>query len=410
MIEHVVIAGGGQAGFQVALSLRQFGFKGAITIVGEEPFLPYQRPPLSKAYMMGKSSADALSLRPERFYAEQAVRLLSGTRVESIDRRARRVVLGTGEVVGYDHLVLALGARNRPLVLPGAEPDDLFGLRDLADADAISRRLSVCSDVAVVGAGFIGLEFAAVASALGKTVTVFELSDRVMSRAVSAETAAFFAAAHALWGVRLELNRSLVRTEAADGALSSVRTSEGVDVPAGLLLYGIGVRPNVEMAEDCGLEVEDGIKVDAELLTSDAAISAIGDCASFPSPGCGRRVRLESVQNAIDQGRAVAARIVGRSAAFRAVPWFWSDQRDLKLQIAGLPSDAEQFVRVGDAASNSFSTLCFRGDRLIAVESVNRGADHVAARKILAREEAAVTYAQAKSAAFDLRACLPAGA
>lgn len=408
MIENVVIAGAGQAGFQTAMSLRQLGFKGALTIVGEEAALPYQRPPLSKAYMLRKSNADALSLRPRQFFIENDIRIMTETGIAAIDRLGRRLLLKSGDAIGYDHLVLALGARNRLLPILGAGTKGVFGLRSLTDANAISKHLDECQKIAIVGAGFIGLEFAAVATSLGKTVDLFELSGRVMSRAVSHETSSFFRAAHQDWGVKIHFGQTIVQVNSEADRVSSIQTSDGEMMLIDLVLVGIGVLPNSEIAESAGLKTDDGIKVNAELVTSDHDISAIGDCASFPLAGHDQHIRLESVQNAIDQGKLVAARLMGQSSPYRAVPWFWSDQKDLKLQIAGLSLGANQFVRIGDPQLNATSVLCFANDRLVAVESVNRGSDHMAARRILGQDSAYLTYQQAKSTDFDLKACLAA--
>ena len=403
-LHSVVIAGAGQAGFQTAASLRQEGFEGRITIVGDEPGLPYQRPPLSKAYLMGKTSAEALSFRPEKFFVDNKIEILARTRVTTIDRTNKRVALSSGGTLEYDHLVLALGAHNRTLPIPGADLEGVFGLRTLADADAIGAMLTDAQEVLVAGAGFIGLEFAAVASALGKSVHVLELADRAMARAISPAMSRLFADAHASWGVKIDFGQGLARIEGEGGRAGRVETTDGGKRAADVVVVGIGVVPNVAMAAEAGLDIDNGVKVDAELLTSDPAISAIGDCASFPSPYAGSHIRLESVQNAADQGRAVAARLMGRAAPYAAVPWFWSDQRDLKLQIAGLSIGADRTVVVGNADERRMSVLCFRRDKLIAVESVNRGADHVAARKLFGRGTPALTPAEASKPDFDLKA------
>jgi 3-phenylpropionate/trans-cinnamate dioxygenase ferredoxin reductase subunit len=403
-LHSVVIAGAGQAGFQTAASLRQEGFAGRIVTVGDEPGLPYQRPPLSKAYLMGKTSAEALAFRPEKFFPDNSIELIAQTRVTAIDRTNRRVALSSGGAVEYDHLVLALGAHNRALPIPGADLGGVFGLRTLADADAIGAMLADAHEVVVAGAGFIGLEFAAVASALGKSVHVLELADRTMARAVSPEMSRVFAEAHASWGVHIEFGQGLARIRGERGHVCGVETTGGRKRPADSVVFGIGVLPNVVIAAEAGLDIDNGIKVDAELLTSDTAISAIGDCACFPSRFADGHIRLESVQNAADQGRAVAARLMGKAAPYAAVPWFWSDQRDLKLQIAGLSMGTDRTVVTGDAAERRMSVLCFRHDKLIAVESVNRGSDHVAARKLFARGTPALTRADASKPGFDLKA------
>ena len=403
-LHSVVIAGAGQAGFQTAASLRQEGFAGRIVMVGDEPGLPYQRPPLSKAYLMGKTSAEALSFRPEKFFADNKIELIAETRVTAIDRTNKRVALSSGGALDYDHLVLALGAHNRTLPIPGADLGGVFGLRTLADADAIGMKLADATEIVVAGAGFIGLEFAAVASALGKSVYVLELADRTMARAVSPAMSQLFADAHASWGVKIDFGQGLAGIDGARGRVTGVETTGGHKRAADIVVFGIGVLPNVAIAAEAGLDIDNGIKVDAALTTSDPAISAIGDCASFPSPHAGSHVRLESVQNAADQGRAVAARLMGRPTPYAAVPWFWSDQRDLKLQIAGLSTGSDTTIPVGDAEERRMSVLCFKRGKLIAVESVNRGSDHVAARKIFARGIPALSVVEASKPGFDLKA------
>ena len=399
----VVIAGAGQAGFQTAASLRQDGFAGRIVIIGHEPGLPYQRPPLSKAYLMGKTTAEALTFRPEKFFADNRIELIAQTRVTAIDRTNKRVALSSGGALDYDHLVLALGAHNRTLPIPGADLDGVFGLRTLADADAIGAMLADAHEVVVAGAGFIGLEFAAVASALGKSVHVLELADRTMARAISPAMSQLFADAHALWGVKIDFGQGLARIDGDGRRVTGVDTTDGRKRPADIVVFGIGVLPTVAVAAEAGLDIDNGIKVDAMLVTSDPTISAIGDCAAFPSPFADSYIRLESVQNAADQGRAVAARLMGKAAPYSAVPWFWSDQRDLKLQIAGLSIGADRTVVVGNPEERRMSVLCFKRDKLIAVESVNRGSDHVAARKIFGRGALALSPEEASTPDFDLK-------
>lgn len=403
MLRSVVIAGAGQAGFQTAASLRQDGFAGRIVIIGDEPGLPYQRPPLSKAYLMGKTTAEALTFRPEKFFADNRIELIAQTRVTAIDRTNKRVALSSGGALDYDHLVLALGAHNRTLPIPGADLDGVFGLRTLADADAIGAMLADAHEVVVAGAGFIGLEFAAVASALGKSVHVLELADRTMARAISPAMSQLFADAHALWGVKIDFGQGLARIDGDGRRVTGVDTTDGRKRPADIVVFGIGVLPTVAVAAEAGLDIDNGIKVDAMLVTSDPTISAIGDCAAFPSPFADSYIRLESVQNAADQGRAVAARLMGKAAPYSAVPWFWSDQRDLKLQIAGLSMGAGRTVVVGNPEERRMSVLCFKRDKLIAVESVNRGSDHVAARKIFGRGAPALSPEEASTPDFDLK-------
>jgi NADPH-dependent 2,4-dienoyl-CoA reductase/sulfur reductase-like enzyme len=324
-------------------------------------------------------------------------------KVAAIDRTNRRITLASGEAIEYGHLVLAVGAHNRMLPVPGAELDGVFGIKTLADADAIAPRLKDAKNVVVVGAGFIGLEFAAVASSLGVAVHVLELGDRPMARAVSPQMSEAFRAAHASWGVHLDFRQGLARIDGAAGKVTAVETTDGRILPADLVVFGIGVIPNTVLAAEAGLDIDNGIKVDANLLTLDPAISAIGDAAAFPSHLVERHIRLESVQNAMDQARAVAARLVGKGAPYNALPWFWTDQRDLKLQIAGLHDGYDSTVVLTGTEPNQMSVLCFKGEQLVAVETLNRTADHMAARKLLARP-AQLTPQSASAPEFDLKA------
>ena len=354
--ERVLIIGGGQAGYQAAASLRQEGFAGDIAIVGDEPGVPYQRPPLSKAYLLGKIGADALRFRPDAFFGEQRIARLHQRGV-AIDRAAREVQLQDGSRAGYDHLILATGARNRIPAVPGIELDGVFGLRTIADADALAQSLAAARHAVVIGAGFIGLEFAAVAAAKGVAVEVVEIGDRPMARAISRPMSELFSAGHAGWGVKLNFACGVARIVGRDGRVSAVETTDGRLLPADLVVYGIGVLPNSELAADAGLAVDNGIRVDEHLRTSDPAISAIGDVVSCPSPWAARAVRLESVQNAVDQAKALAARLAGKAAPYTALPWFWTDQGDLRLQIAGLSDGHDQTVLLGSAESHQLAVL-----------------------------------------------------
>jgi 3-phenylpropionate/trans-cinnamate dioxygenase ferredoxin reductase component len=399
----VAVIGAGQAGFQAAASLRDTGFAGRVVLIGDEPVLPYQRPPLSKSYLAGQSGVDDLWLRPAEFYAKQQIDLVYGDAVTAIDRGQRRLHLASGVEVSWDHLVFATGAGCRLLAVPGAELDGVLALRTLADADDLRQRLEEARAVVVVGAGFIGLEFAAVALARGTAVHIVEVTHRPMGRVVSEPVSRFFTEAHIGWGAEVALGTGVVRILGAGGRVTGVETTDGRRIPADLVLICIGVIPNAELARNAGLGVDDGIIVDEYLVTSDPAISAIGDCANFPTPFAPARVRLESVQNAVDQGRCVADRLAGRPLPYQKVPWFWSDQRDLKLQIAGITIGHETSVLRGDPANRSFSVFCFRGRRLIGVESVNRTADHVIARRLLAGDPL-LSPEQAADESYDLRA------
>jgi 3-phenylpropionate/trans-cinnamate dioxygenase ferredoxin reductase subunit len=399
----VAIVGTGQAGFQAAAALRQEGFAGRIVMIGDEPVPPYQRPPLSKSYLARESGLDELWLRPESFYAQHRIAVMAGETVTAIDRTERRLLLASGTELAWDHLVLATGARFRPLAVPGAELDGVLPLRTLADADILRERLDQARDIVVVGAGFIGLEFASVAITRGAAVHIVEVTQQPMGRVVSATISKFFTDAHRRWGAGVLLGTGVTRILGAGGRVCSVETSDGRHLPADLVLICVGVIPNTELARAAGLSVDNGIVVDQQLATADPAILAIGDCANFPTPFASGRVRLESVQNAVDQARSVAAYIVGKPEPYDKVPWFWSDQSDLKLQIAGITAGHDNAVLRGDLDSGRFSVFCYRAGRLIGVESVNQTADHVVARRLLAGDPK-LTPQNAVDLSYDLRA------
>jgi len=403
----IAIIGAGQAGLQVALSLRELHYAGRVVLVGDEPHAPYQRPPLSKGYLLGDVSLEQLTLRPEAFFAQHRVELIKGKRAVSIDRTHRSVSFEDDSSIAYDHLVLATGARNRPLTVPGAKLQNVFFLRTLAEADALRARMATAKTVVVVGAGFIGLEFAAAAAKQGLAVTVLDVADRPMARAVSKTMSAVFAREHEKMGVRLLFNTQVTRLLGEQGSVSGVETADGRVMPADLVVIGIGVIPNVELAAGCELAIDDGIVVDELLQTSDPHISAIGDVAAHVNQyGDGRRVRLESVQNASDQARCVAMRMLGRPAAYAALPWFWSNQGDLKLQMTGLPSHGCEEALRGDPSGAACAIFLFRESRLVCVETLNRAADHMLARRLLA-QRIAVTPQQVSDVSFDLKSLLP---
>ena len=399
-----VIVGTGQAGFQVAASLRDLNYDGRIVLVGDEIHHPYQRPPLSKAYLDGKTDEVGLQIRPERFFADRRIDIRVGQRVDRIDREQRAVVLGSGETLDYDNLVLATGSRNRVLQGSGGQLEGVVQLRTLVDAGHLRSRLDNAKKAVVLGAGFIGLEFAAVAARRGLDVTVVEMAARPMARALSPAMSQFFAGAHEGMGVKFLFGAAVDSVAGEAGRVTGVVLNDGRILPADLVLVGIGVIPNTELAAEAGLAVQNGIVVDDLLLTSDPAISAIGDCAMHPSRfGPGVPLRIESVQNAVDQGRCVAKRIVGQPEPYGSVPWFWSDQGPLKLQIAGIASPTDETVTRGDPATSQFSVFCFAGPALRAVESVNRAADHMVARRLLALGRNP-TCAQVADLTFDLKA------
>ncbi|WP_432849300.1 NAD(P)/FAD-dependent oxidoreductase [Amycolatopsis sp. CA-161197] len=396
--ETVLVAGGGQSGFQAAASLRDKGFTGRVVLVGDEPGVPYQRPPLSKAYLKGTAGDEQLRLRPEDFFAEKGIELVPG-RVASVDRATSRVILESGEELPYDHLVLATGARNRVLPVPGADLDGVLMLRTRDDADRLRSSLESASNVVVIGGGFIGLEFA---SHAGRPVTVVEAQDRLLARVASPEVSAFFKELHEKAGHTVLLGTGVTALH-GDGHVSSVELADGSRLPADLVVVAVGVVPETTLASQAGLAVTNGVVVDEHLRTEDPKIFAIGDCANFPCVHAGAATRLESVQNAVDQARCVAAAITGDAAPYDSLPWFWTDQTGAKLQIVGILANADQTVVTGDRAEGRFSVLSFRDGVLIAVESVNRPPDHIAARRLFTAE-LRPSYADLEASSFDLKA------
>jgi 3-phenylpropionate/trans-cinnamate dioxygenase ferredoxin reductase subunit len=366
MVHGVVIVGTGQGGFQLAASLRESGFAAPITLVGDEPGLPYQRPPLSKGFLQAKVDETGLLLRPPAFYERIGARVLGGTRVQGIDRVARQVRLSNGEALSYDHLVLATGAAARTLAVPGADLQGVFVLRGLVDAQRIRARL-------------------AVARGMGLPMHVAETAVRPLARALSVPMALHLQAFHEAQGTRFHLSAQLAAIEGAHGHATGLRLRDGSHIAADLVVVAVGVSPNDQLARGAGLAVGNGIEVDELLLTSDPAISALGDCASFPFVfSGGARVRIESVQNAVDQARCISARLCGQAAPYAKVPWFWSEQGLCRLQMAGLAVPGDRSDIEGDPASGRFSVLRYRGDQLSAVESLNDPAAHMRARKALA--------------------------
>jgi 3-phenylpropionate/trans-cinnamate dioxygenase ferredoxin reductase component len=400
----VLIAGAGHAGFQVAASLRQHGFSERVCLINDEAHLPYQRPPLSKAYLKGESRPDSLMFRPDKFYRDQNIELM-GDRAVSIDRAARRLLLASGSSLEYGHLVLATGARNRMLDIPNANLRDVRYLRALDESEALRQRISSSRHVVVIGAGFIGLEFAATARAKGLEVDVVELGGRVMARAVTAEISEYFQDRHTAADIRIHLGVQATSIESDGANVTGVSLSDGRHVEADLVVVGVGVLPNVELAAAADLEVAAGIIVNEQLLTSDPNISAIGDCALFASPRFGGSLRLESVQNATDHARCVAARLTGHAKTYDGQPWFWSDQGDDKLQIAGLTTGYDRVMVRGDPAQRSFSAFCYKSGQLVGIESVNRASDHVFGRRILGMNRS-IAPEQAQDLSFDLKAAL----
>jgi 3-phenylpropionate/trans-cinnamate dioxygenase ferredoxin reductase component len=383
MISTIVILGGGQAGAQAVDSLRREGFAGRLVLVGDEPHLPYQRPPLSKQYLAGELADDRLPFRHQAFYDQHRVELKLGRRAARIDAAARRVSLSDGEILAYDRLMLCTGARSRLLTCPGAELRGVHYLRGIADVQAMRPALKSGARVVIIGGGYIGLETAATARKLGCTVTVLEMADRVMNRVVASSVSEYFAHEHRSHGIKLICNTRVIRLEGA-GSVERVVCADGSSFEADLLVVGVGAVPNAELAAEAGLACENGISVDEYCRSSDEAIYAAGDCTHHPSLRFEMRVRLESVDNAFEQAKTAALNLLGRSTVHDRVPWFWSDQFDNKLLIVGLSQGFDQQVLRGDPAARSFSVCYLQGGELLAVEAINNPKDYVAARKLIA--------------------------
>lgn len=366
-MSRVIVVGAGQAGASCVAKLRNSGFEGEIALFGAEPVAPYQRPPLSKAYLMGDMALERLFLRPESFYAEQGIDLHLGKRVEAIDPSARTVTV-QGKAVEYDDLVLATGSAPRRLPASiGGDLDNVFEVRSLADADAMAPHFRKGARVLIIGGGYIGLEAAAVASKLGLKVTLVEMADRILQRVAAPQTSDYFRALHQSHGVDLREGVGLDRLLGED-CVTGARLTDGSELALDFAIVGVGITPATELAEAAGLTIENGIATDAQGRTSIPHIWAAGDCASFPYRGT--RIRLESVPNAIDQAEAVAENIMGAGKDYVAKPWFWSDQYDVKLQIAGLNSGYTEVVsRLGSGRQASF--WYYRGDELLAVDAMN---------------------------------------
>ncbi|MEM9635444.1 MAG: FAD-dependent oxidoreductase [Pseudomonadota bacterium] len=385
MQEEVVIVGAGQAGAQVAQSLRQGGFEGPLRLIGDEPHPPYQRPPLSKKFLAGEIGAEGLWLRPPAFFETNNIDHIPGTRVVAIDRGNKRLKLENGDTLSYGKLVLATGTNARHLKLEGADKKGVVTLRSIADVDDIRERMSSSQRVAIIGAGYIGLEVAAVAKALGKTVSVIEAQDRPMKRVVSEAVSDYFTKLHRDQGIDLRLNTG-VEAIVGDDAVNGVKLSNGEIVPAELVLVAVGAEPNDGLAEEAGLEVDNGILVDGSAQTSDPDIFAVGDCTRFYSSRYQCSVRMESVQNAIDQAKAAAHALLGQDVDYDPLPWFWSDQYDIKLQIAGLSEGYDDTVVVGAPDENKFYVAYLSSGKLIAVDSINSPRSHMMARRVIGED------------------------
>jgi 3-phenylpropionate/trans-cinnamate dioxygenase ferredoxin reductase subunit len=401
MQDTIIVVGGGHAGAQAVDSLRRDGFTGRLVLVAGEPVLPYQRPPLSKKFLAGELPADRLPIRHAQYYETIHCEALLGNPAVAIDTGGRRLTLADGATLSYGKLVLAIGGHARPLPVPGADLAGVHVLRTLADVNAIRARIAPGIRAAIVGAGYIGLECAATLRKLGLEVTVIEMMDRVMSRVVAPEMSRFYHQEHVSHGVTVLTGRR-VSAFTGNGRIAAVECADGTCVPADLAIVGIGLVPDTGLAAAAGLDCDDGITVDEHCRTSDPDIYAIGDCCSHPSPRYGRRIRLESVDNAYEQAKSAAANICGKATVHDKTPWFWSDQYELKLQIVGLSQHYDKVVMRGDPATRAFSCCYLRDGELIALDAVNLARDFMAARKLIA-ERARPDLARLADSAVALR-------
>mgnify|MGYP001446769206 CR=1 FL=1 len=380
----MVIIGCGQAGGQAAASLRQEKYKGPITMIGQEPYIPYQRPPLSKQYLSGEQEKEKLSLRQESFYSEKEINLMLETSVLSLDPLKKKLQLENGETVIYDKLLIATGGRPRKLEVDGHTLKGIHYLRNIDDVDAIKTQMSSSQNLVIVGGGYIGLEVASVAIRKGLTVSVLETESRILERVTTEEMSAFYHQLHTDQGVNI-----MTSTQAK--AFKGSETVESVvcddhEIPADLVIVGIGILPNTELAEAAGLETNNGLVVDEHCRTSNEDIFAAGDCTNHPNPLLNRRLRLESVPNAMEQGRVAASNMLGGAKSYASMPWFWSDQYEHKLQMVGFSKDSDQSIVRGDMASKSFTVFYLKDDSIIAADSVNNPKEFMASKQLVGKK------------------------
>ena len=384
MVDTIVIAGAGHGAGQVVATLKQKKFAGKIILIGDEAHLPYQRPPLSKKFLSGDLDAERLHFKPASFYDDPQIDVHLNTSIESVDRAGKRAIASDGTEFAYDKLVLALGSRVRKIEVPGHDLPGIHYLRSIADVDAIRSDMSGNKNVVIVGAGYIGLEVAAVCRLQGLDVTVIEMADRVMSRVVSPNVSDYYQLEHTKHGVKLLLSTSLAEFTGKRRVKRAI-TDEGQEIPADFAVVGVGILPNSEIAEAAGLAVNNGIVVDDTCRTADPDVYAIGDCTSHPNSIYGRPLRLESVHNALEQAKTAASNICGVESHYSQVPWFWSDQYDLKLQIAGLSQGYDDVVLRGDPSNGSFACFYLKDDVLIAVDAINSPREFMQSKALIAK-------------------------
>ncbi len=378
-----VVVGGGHAAGQAVASLRQDGFDGEIVVIGDEPHIPYQRPPLSKQYLSGEHTIDRVYLRAAAFYDERKITLHLGTRATRVDPKAHSVALSSGVTIQYDKLLLATGSRARRLNIPGSDLAGINYLRTVADVDAIRAGFGAGKKITIAGGGYIGLEVASVAAAAGLDVTVLEMEERILKRVTTPAMSAFYHGLHSGRGVTIRTSTKVSGFEGSGGHVEAVLTESGERIPADLVIVGVGIIPNTEIASVAGIACDNGILVDDHCRTSDPDVYAAGDCTNHPNSLLGRRLRLESVPNAMEQARVATANMNGGDATYASIPWFWSDQYELKLQMVGFSSDGDTAVVRGDPATNQFATFYLKNGVLVAVDAVNSPREFMACRQMV---------------------------
>ncbi len=384
-MNEIVVIGSGQAAIQAVMSLKRNEFTGSIKVIGEEDHLPYQRPPLSKDFLLEEYKPERVSLKKKEFYEENGVDLILGKRAESIDTILKEITLSDENKIRYNQLIIATGSRVRKLNVPGSDKKGIYYLRDLDDANALKQRLKKNKKMVIVGAGYIGLEVASVAASLGVEVTVIEMANRVMNRTVDPIISSYYQKLHESHGVKIHLDNGLKAFEGGD-SVNAVLCSDGLMLEADLVVIGAGVLPNQEIAIEAGLECNNGIMVNEFGETSTAHVYACGDCTNHPNKGLNTRLRLESVHNAMEQSKTVANTIMGNKGPYDQVPWFWSDQYDHKLQLVGISGDHDEVVMRGLESEQKFLLFYLKNSELIAVNAINSSKEFLICRKLVANK------------------------
>jgi 3-phenylpropionate/trans-cinnamate dioxygenase ferredoxin reductase subunit len=397
----MVIIGAGHAAGQAAASLRQEGHEGEIIIIGDEPHIPYQRPPLSKQYLSGEQGIERVYLRPEKFYADKSITLRIGERVESIDTGAQTLTTDVGDTVAFEKLLIATGSRPRKLNIPGSDFAGVHYLRTIADVDAIRAEFAPGKKLVIVGGGYIGLEVASVGIQAGLEVHVLEMEERILQRVTTPEMSEYYHALHEGRGVHIHTN-TMVSGFAGDGSISSVQCGDQ-EFAADVAVIGIGIVPNVEVAESAGIKCDNGVVVDEGCATSAANVYAAGDCTNHPNPLLDRRLRLESVPNAMEQARVAAANMCGGEKTYASIPWFWSDQYELKLQMVGFSADGDSQILRGDKAANKFAVFYLKDGKVVAADAVNSPKEFMLCKQLVGKPVDAGVLADPDS---DLKALL----